>query len=296
MNYRACIQASIDYIEDHLTEDLTAEALARIAGFSPYHYSRVFHAYVGKTVMEYIRCRRLAYAVVELAQGKRIIDIALEYGFETHNGFGKAFRKTYGCSPERYRLHGSGQVPTKVDLFLLAQYHLRGAIVMEPQIVTKPAFKVAGYELKTTTCDDVNNQEVPAFWGSMTAERFDTLHNQLHRVSEAELGMCFPTDPANGDFSYVIAVEVSDFNGVPADLFTAEIPEAVYAIFTTPANDGEENIAPAIQGTWKYIHETWFPNSGYEFAEGKADFERYPCSNRGEKVKIYIPIIKKQNA
>ena len=98
-------------------------------------------------------------------------------------------------------------------------------------------------------------------------------------------------DLTSYDFSYIIAVEVSDFNGVPADLFTAEIPEAVYAIFTTPANDGEENSAPAIQGTWKYIHETWFPDSGYEFVEGKADFEWYPCSNKGEKVKIYIPII-----
>jgi AraC family transcriptional regulator len=293
MNYCACIQASLDYIEDHLKGDLTAEALARIAGFSPYHYYRVFHAYVGKPVMEYIRCRRLAHAVVELAQGKRIIDIALDYGFETHNGFGKAFRKTYGCPPEKYRLYGSEQLPAKVDLFLFARYQLRGAIVMEPQIVTKAAFKVAGYELKTTTRENVSNQEVPAFWGSMTAERFDTLHNQLQRVGEAELGLTFPIDPANGNFSYVIAVEVSDFNGIPADLFTAEIPEAVYAIFTTPANDGEENIAPAIQGTWNYIHQTWFPTSGYEFAEGKADFEWYPCSNKGEKVKIYIPIVKK---
>ena len=293
MNYRACIQASLDYIEEHLKDDLTAETLARIAGFSPYHYSRVFHAYVGTPVMEYIRRRRLAYALVELAQGKRIIDIALDYGFETHNGFGKAFRKTYGCSPEKYRLHASGQVPAKVDLFLFAQYQLKGAIVMEPQIVTKPAFKVAGYELKTTTRDSVNNQEVPAFWGNMTTERLDMLHNQLPSVGKAELGMCFPIDPANGDFSYVIAVEVSDFSGIPKDLFTAEIPEAVYAIFTTPANDGEENIAPAIQGTWKYIHETWFPSSGYEFAEGKADFEWYPCNNKGEKVKIYIPVVKK---
>ncbi len=114
--------------------------------------------------------------------------------------FGKAFRKTYGYSLEKYRLHGWGQIPTKVDLFLLAQYRLRGAIVVEPQIVTKPAFKVAGYELKTTTRDDVSNQEVPAFWDSMTAERFDTLHNKPHSVSEAELGLSFPTDSANGDF------------------------------------------------------------------------------------------------
>ncbi len=293
MNYRACIQASIDYIEDHLKEELTAQDLADIAGFSPYHYYRVFHAYVGKTVMEYIRCRRLAHAVVELVQNKRIIDIAMDYGFETHNGFGKAFRKTYGCAPEKYRLHVSGQLPAKVDLSLFAQYNLRGAIVMEPQIMTRPAFKVAGYELKTTTRDDASSQEVPAFWGTMTTEHLETLHNKFQSVGGAELGLSFPTDPANGDFSYVIAVEVSDFKGVPADMFTAEIPEGVYAIFTTPANDGEHNIAPAIQGTWNYIHETWFPTSGYEFAEGKADFEWYPCSDPAEKVKIYIPIIKK---
>lgn len=54
MNCRACIQASLDYIEDHLKDDLTAEILARIAGFSPYHYSRMFQAYVSKPVMEYI--------------------------------------------------------------------------------------------------------------------------------------------------------------------------------------------------------------------------------------------------
>ena len=295
MNYRACIQASLDYIEDHLKDDLTAETLARIAGFSPYHYYRVFQAYIGKPVMEYIRCRRLAYAVVELAQGRRILDVALDYGFETHNGFSKAFRKVYGCSPEVYRLHGSGRVPTKVDLSLFAQYQLRGAIVMEPQIVTKPTFKVAGYELKTTTRNDACSREIPAFWGMMTAERFDTLHNKLHTVNEAELGICFPANSANGDFSYVIAVEIRDFDGVPADLFTAEIPEAVYAIFTTPATDGEENIAPAIQGTGKYIYEIWFPTSGYEFAEGKVDFEFYPCTNQGEKVKIYIPVRRGKN-
>jgi AraC family transcriptional regulator len=142
----------------------------------------------------------------------------------------------------------------------------------------------------------VHKQEITAFWDSMTAERLGTLHNTLHTVSEAELGLCLPVDPATGDFSYVIAVEVSDFNGVPAEMFTADLPEAVYAIFTTPANDGEKNIAPAIQAAWNYIFETWFPTSGYEFAEGRADFEWYPCSNKGEKVKIYIPIIKKQNA
>jgi AraC family transcriptional regulator len=114
MDYRMCIQNSIDYIEEHLQEGITVDKLARIAGFSPYHYYRVFNAYVGIPIVEYIRRRRLAYAAAELACGKRIIDIAMDYGFDTHNGFTKAFRKAYGCSPEKYRIHVSGQIPKKV--------------------------------------------------------------------------------------------------------------------------------------------------------------------------------------
>ncbi|QBD80625.1 AraC family transcriptional regulator [Ktedonosporobacter rubrisoli] len=294
MNYRAYIQASIDFIEDHLQEELTLEVLAKIAGFSPYHYSRVFHAYVGKPVMEYVTCRRLAYATLELVGQKRIIDIALDYGFATHHGFAKAFRKVYGCSPRMYSARGSGRLPPKLDLFLLTQcQYVKGALLMEAEIVARPAFKVAGYELKTTTRDNRSKQDIPTFWKSMTAEHFALLHNQLPTLNEAELGLCFPTAPAYGDFSYVIAVEVSDFNGVPAELFTAEIPEATYAVFSSPANDGEEQIASALQATWQYVYETWFPGSGYELATGKVDFEWYPCSNQGEKVKLFLPVSKR---
>ena len=59
---------------------------------------------------------------------------------------------------------------------------VRGAIVMEPQIVTKSAFKVAGYELKTSTRDGANMREIPAFWSGMPKANFDVLHTQLPGV------------------------------------------------------------------------------------------------------------------
>jgi AraC family transcriptional regulator len=105
------------------------------------------------------------------------------------------------------------------------------------------------------------------------------------------LGVCLPADRTTGDFSYVIAVEVHDYEGVPAEMFHGEIPEATYAVFAIPP---VESIGPefseAIQGTWKYIYGTWFPDSGYEFAEGKVDYELY---YEGTKVEIYIPVVKK---
>lgn len=87
MSYMECFQKSIDYIEEHLQDKMTVEELSAIAGFSPYHFYRLFAAYVGLPVMEYVRRRRLAHAAAELAKGKRVIDIAMEYGFETHAGF-----------------------------------------------------------------------------------------------------------------------------------------------------------------------------------------------------------------
>lgn len=289
MDYRACIQNSIDYIEEHLQENITVEELAKIAGFSPYHYYRVFQAYVGIPIVEYIRRRRLTYAAAELASGKRIIDIAMSYGFETHNGFTKAFRKMYGCPPEQYRIQVSGQMPKKVDLLLLQHYQVTGGIVVEPKFVGKPACKIAGYELKTTCRDGRNFQEIPAFWANMTPDKFAMLHQTLHAIHPNELGICFPPDRATGDFSYVIAVEVSDYAGVPPDMFQGELPEATYAVFTVPPVEMGPAFSESIQGTWKYIYETWFPDSGYELAEGRAEYELY---YEATKVEIYIPVVK----
>lgn len=291
MDYRACVQTSIDYIEEHLQEDITVDHLASLAGFSPYHYYRVFQAYVGIPVMDYIRRRRLAYAAAALAQGKRIIDIALDSGFETHNGFAKAFRKTYGVSPDVYRLHVSGRLPKKVDLLLLEQYHLTGGIVVEPRFVTRPTIKIAGYELKTTMRDGKNNQEIPAFWQSLMPDKFNRLHQTLRAVQHNELGICLPPDSATGDFSYVVALEVEDYDGAPPDMYRGQVPEATYAVFTVPPVESSgPAFSDAIQGTWQYIFDTWFPGSGYEMAEGKLDYEYYFSDTKAE---IWIPIVKK---
>jgi AraC family transcriptional regulator len=291
MDYRACIQSSIDYIEDHLQDSITVDHLARIAGFSPYHYYRIFQVYVGLPIMEFIRRRRLAYAAAELARGKRIIDIALDYGFETHNGFAKAFRKVYGCSPEAYRLHVSGHLPPKVDLMLLEQFHLTGGIVVEPKIITRPTVRIAGYELHTTCRDGKNLEEIPAFWQSLIPDKLTRLHSTLPAVAHNEYGICFPPDSTTGDFSYVVALEVPDYDSVPADMWCGEVPAATYAVFTVPPVESPgPAFSDALQGTWGYIFSTWFPESGYELAEGKLEYEFYYSGTQAE---IYIPIVKK---
>lgn len=88
------IQKAIDYIEDNLSQKITPENLATIAGLSPFYFQRLFTRLVNRPVSEYIKMRRLARSCEMLQnKDKRILDVALEYGFNSHESFTKAFRQ-----------------------------------------------------------------------------------------------------------------------------------------------------------------------------------------------------------
>ncbi|KPU42696.1 transposon Tn10 TetD protein [Oxobacter pfennigii] len=96
------IKTSLEYIENNLKTDITAEELARMANYSTFHYCRLFSSVMDSSVLGYILKCRLDHALSEIAYGKKAIDIVLEYGFDNYAGFYKAFIKVYGCSPKKY--------------------------------------------------------------------------------------------------------------------------------------------------------------------------------------------------
>lgn len=113
---RDIIQRSIDTIEARLRTDITAQELADAAGFSLYHYYHVFEAVTGMSVGRYITHRRLLHALWYMSQGQDATSAALEYGFDTHAGFYKAFRKEFGCAPSRYLRSHRAARPPRVNL------------------------------------------------------------------------------------------------------------------------------------------------------------------------------------
>jgi Uncharacterized protein conserved in bacteria len=168
---------------------------------------------------------------------------------------------------------------------------------MEPKIVTLPAFKIAGYELKTSTIDNKNLKEIPLFWTTYMADgKMEKLHAANFVEDHAEYGACFPEDLENGEFSYIIGVKAKPNSEISDDFYACEIPAATYAVFSTPPCE-RKDFSRNIQGTWQYIMNEWFASSGYGYATGKADFELYGEKSRGENdliCEIYIPITKKQ--
>jgi AraC family transcriptional regulator len=103
MNYYERIQRSIDFIESNLENDIKIEDAARQAFMASSSYYRMFFALTGRGVKEYIRNRRISKAAREIKTGGSILDIALKYGFASHESFTRAFRRAVGVTPSAFK-------------------------------------------------------------------------------------------------------------------------------------------------------------------------------------------------
>lgn len=134
------IQSAIEYIEEHLTEELNAEEIAAKAYVSAFHFQRIFSALCGFTLGEYIRNRRLTLAAQELAAtDAKVIDVAVKYGYDSPDSFTRAFTRFHGITPSVAKEKGVGLrafAPVRIKLTL------EGGTMLEYKIVEKAAFTV----------------------------------------------------------------------------------------------------------------------------------------------------------
>jgi AraC family transcriptional regulator len=270
------LQQVIDYIEEHIKNEIDPEKLAKMVGYSPYHFYRIFHKHIGYTVMDYVLKRKLQFALHELVNGKKILQIALDYGFETHSGFTKAFKRCFGTPPSLYRLHCPVSLPQKLDLMSLHQKNI-GGIVMQPKIIKRQSFSVGGKTFESNMANVSYTRDAPAYWDQEgltdgSIERF--LYKLLSPKKHGEYCINLSSTQDENSFIYLFAVEFDQELQFPDGLTLLQIPEATYAIFQTPLVDVDQFV-PAIKGTWRYILEDWFPQSSYEVDEEGFDFEYY---------------------
>src|SRR5690349_2814883 len=123
------------YIEDNLLKRFTIADVARAAGYSAHHYCRLFHSLTGDSVMGYARKRRLTVAAQLLPNGAkvRLIDLALDCGFESQAAFTRAFKRHFGVPPSAVRKDGRPWLPRcrwALDATTLA--HLAETLSMTP--------------------------------------------------------------------------------------------------------------------------------------------------------------------
>ncbi len=103
MESKEIVNKSLQYIEEHIEEPVTLEEIALYAGYSEFHFARIFKESQGMTVMEYVNMRKMIKASWEILQGEKIIEVAMKYGWQSHSGFTKAFKKQFGFYPALLR-------------------------------------------------------------------------------------------------------------------------------------------------------------------------------------------------
>ena len=116
MDNRSLIQKSLDYIETHLQTEINALELAKMTGFSLYHYYRLFQQATGLPVMQYIQRRRLLHGIYAIKKGSTKTDAALRYGFDTYAGFYKAFCREFGSTPSAFLEVCRAKRPYRIDI------------------------------------------------------------------------------------------------------------------------------------------------------------------------------------
>lgn len=294
MQYKQIIDQSITYIKDHINEQLTAEKIANHVGYSTFHFCRIFSLVKGVPVMEYVRKYRLSTARIELSDNQKILDVALQYGFESASGFSKSFRQEFGYTPTSYKIRMADSDNTLVK-------NIRD-VLDPPKFVDKEPFRVAGYGLHANIADNYCHQ-IAAYWDSSNESNLEEkLYEQLKPPKHGEVGLWLPYQN-EGNAIYLFGVIVDDFSLATSDMIVAEIPSATYAVFTTPPINNlstattydKDPLSIAVKETWRYIFSEWFDQSSYELDEDRLAYEYYDerChASENSIMEIYIPIKK----
>lgn len=155
MNWMEGLNQAIDYIEEHLLEELDLDRLSRYVNGSPYEFSRLFSVMAGMPVSEYIRRRRLSQAVFDIQRGEQsLTETALKYGYESHSTFARAFKELHGYSPKMARQAGIKlKVFTKITFKLI----VKGVSELEFRIVERGGFPLIGNRCQGTYADWQHN-------------------------------------------------------------------------------------------------------------------------------------------
>lgn len=289
MDWLTGIQNAINYIEEHLTEEIGYEEVAKEAACSNFYFQRIFGILCGISLGDYIRNRRLTLAGDELsASDDKVIDIALKYGYESPESFTRAFARFHGVTPSEAKKDGS-----KLKSFsrISVKITLSGGSVMNYKIVEKEAFDIIEKVETHSVEDSANAKSIPEFWSR--SHQDGTVKTLMNVTTDRTFifGVCYGNLPENAKtFDYSIAATYAKDAVVPEGFRRNTIPARTWAVF-----ECKGAMPNAIQDLWHKIVSEFFPTSSYK-PTYEMDIEAYSEGNMGDPdyySEIWIPVVKK---
>ena len=281
------VQRMQDYIEANLTRPITLAALARAAGYSQWHCARIFKELTGKTPFDYIRLLRLSRAALILRdEPVRVIDVAFDFVFDSHEGFTRAFTREFGLAPKAYMKN-----PPPIRLFMpsgVESYYLtiqKGERTMSEktkpatifvQVIERPARKlIIRRGIKATDYYEYCEEVGCDIWGILTSVK-DALYEPI--------GLWLPPAMVKpGTSVYAQGVEMpADYAGpVPPDCELIDLPACKMMIFQGQPYD-DANFEEAIGDVWEAIKDYKPEIYGFRWADDDGPrFQLAPMGYRG---------------
>ncbi len=277
-DYREQIEKAIAYIEENLcSEALNTESVARAAGYSKYHFSRIFCDICGMTPTDYIRKRRISEIVRHMRTEHRpISEIAFAYGFNSKENFIRAFKSEHGILPTQLRAADNSL--KLYDRLRFVPESFQPAV----EICSLEPFRIIAYQSDT--------DEPPRFWNRYNAEKRSV--RLSGGKTAADFGVC-KWNTVLGRLDYFIGIREEDAVGDRSGTVTLDICGGTYAVFDTPPATYFDFVA-VIRRTWDYIRDIWLPEN-HCIRTGDFELECYTEQSRQYTERIYIPINKPQN-
>ena len=250
------IARAIEFIESHLQAPVAVADMAGAVGYSVYHFCRTFNRATHHTPYDYLMRRRLAEAARDLLRGdRRVIDVALDYQFNSPETFSRAFRRVFDLTPTEARRQAwidSRRLMPRLTPAHVEQIH-KGPY-LRPVLEEKDAFCVAG--VMTLVRED--RGVVPVLWEWFGREAG---HDAAIDASGSCYGIaCYPEKWEARGYTYMAAVAVDDTACLEPGWVTMTVPAAQYARFI------HKGRAQDLYLTLDYVWHTWLPKTEVRLA------------------------------
>ena len=298
MEWVESIRTAIAYMEHHLLEEITVNDVAENVYMSPFYLQKGFKLMTGYTIGEYIRSRRLYLAAIDVvAGGKKVIDLAYKYGYDTPESFTKAFKRFHGVSPSGMQ-GDTGKI--KVFLPLKITISIQGGTDMDYVVEELKGFKVIGFVREFSY--DTAYQEIPKYWDEIYNTYMMPLfskerpENEIEQtISECMIGMygiSIDENDMQSTFRYMIAGQYTG-GKVPEGMSVYEFPDMEWAKFSCVGP-----MPGSLQSVNTKIFNEWLPgNPEFEIATG-VSIEWYSDDKNTKaadyRSEIWIPVKRKK--
>ncbi|MFI7084758.1 GyrI-like domain-containing protein [Streptomyces anulatus] len=277
---------AMEYVEAHLGERIEVAELARIAMTSEYHFRRMFSALAGLPLSEYIRRRRMTVAGAEVlgAPDRTLLDVAVRYGYDTGEGFARAFRAVHGIGPGEARRGGAVLRSQQRLTFRLV---VEGSTAMQYKLVEKDAFRVVGRKARVPLIHEGPNPAIAEFIRGIGREELDRIAALSDQEPAGIVGVSDQLDPSRAE-----GTELDYYHGVvsgaepPEGLDSLSVPAGTWAVFT---NEGA--FPQALQYLWRDVFTQWFPSNPYSSRPGP-EILRVRLTEEGKRAEaeLWIPV------